>query len=308
MINEFASKLIAKLSKAVSKNLGDTILLSGGLDSSILAFLARHDVKAITVTFERYGSDNEYASKVAKLLDLEHYHKVLNVNEALELIPQVIKILKTFDPALPNDITIYAGLKLAKQLKLKSVITGDGCDELFAGYSYMQSLDNLNEYIAKIAKSMRFSSNELGASLGLKILQPYLDKNFVKFALSIPSGLKLKKNDGKTYGKWILRKAFENKLPSEIIWREKSAIEYGSGSTKLREIIKNKVSDDYFNAKQKIYPIKLMSKEHLYYYEIYRNVVGDVPRVKAGERRCKACGAGVKSKALHCRICGAYPI
>jgi len=297
------SKLRDKLREAVYENLAEGLLLSGGLDSSILAALAP-DVKAVTVTLESGGRDLDYAKSAASWLNIDHYHKTISVREAINSIPTVVKVLKSFDPAIPNDLAIYFGLEMAKEKGLKSVMTGDGGDEIFAGYSFMHDIDDLESYIRRIAKYVHFSSKYLGKFLEIEIRQPFLDKAFIEFALSIGAGLKVKEKGGKTWGKWILRKAFEDILPSDIIWQDKRPIEQGSGFSRLRDIIESKVSDREFKEAQKNHPIKFMSREHLFYYQIYRDVVGEIPAPRDGQKQCPGCGAGLKPDARHCQICG----
>ncbi|MEW6687236.1 MAG: asparagine synthase-related protein, partial [Candidatus Edwardsbacteria bacterium] len=249
-----------KLRKAVKRNSASCLLFSGGLDTSILAAL-NPDILAITVSLESSGEDFRYAEFLAQRLNLRHYHKIVNIDEAIDSIPSVIKILKSFDPAIPNDLVVYFGLKLAKELGAQEIMTGDGADELFAGYSFMDDLDDLEAYIQRISKNMSFSSNDIGKFFGIKIIQPFLDKKVIDLSLKIPASLKVKRENGKLLGKWILRKAFEDLLPKEIIWQDKRPLEYGSGMTKLREIISSKISDDEFEEKKKLYPINFLDKE-----------------------------------------------
>lgn len=151
---------------------------------------------------------------------------------------------------------------------------------------------------------MVFNSNILGESMGIEIVQPYLDEKSLKFSLDIPVRLKIRNENGTLFGKWILRKAFEKDLPPEIIWQSKRPLEYGSGMTALREIISSKISDNEFEEKKSLYPIRFLNKEHLYYYEIYKREVGTIPVPKTGEKPCPGCGAGMKQNASHCRVCG----
>jgi len=302
-LESIIDQLKEKLKKAVQRNLAEGLLFSGGLDSGILASLCP-ETKAITVTLESWGKDLKYARFLSTHLKIKHYHRVISIQEAIDAIPEVIKILKSFDPAIPNDVTVYSGLKLAKELGMKSVMTGDGSDELFAGYSYMQNISELESYIKKVSTSMHFSSNKFGNFFNLKIKQPYLDKEFIDFCLKIPTHLKLRKVKGKFTGKWILRKAFEDILPKEIIWQDKRPLEYGSGTTRLREIISSKVDDEEFKEKQNLYPVKFINKEHFYYYRIYKKEVGLIPEPLEEEEACPGCGAGLKKKSFHCRICG----
>ena len=173
-----------------------------------------------------YGEDLKYAEMLAGKLGIELYPKLISVEEALATIPEVIKIMGSFDPALPNDLAIYLGLRLAREKGIESVITGDGADELFAGYSYMFDLD-LKEYLPRLAEKMNFSSNRLGAHLGIEVKQPFLDRDLIDFALSIDPELKVREHRGARCGKWVLREAFAPRLPEEIIWQTKRPIEVG---------------------------------------------------------------------------------
>ncbi len=307
-----------KLDDIVKRNSVHCLLFSGGLDTSILASL-NPDVLAITVSLESSGEDIKYAESLAQKLNLRHYHKIAGIDEAIDSIPEVIKTLNSFDPAIPNDLVVYFGLELAKNLGLDEVATGDGSDELFGGYSFMKDIDDLESYIQRISRNMSFSSNKLGEYFRIKIIQPFIDREIIDFALQIPVDLKIRrytpspsplpqgeriKVRGKVCGKWILRKAFEDLLPKKTIWQSKRPLEYGSGMTKLREIISSEISDDEFEEKKRIYPIRFLNKEHLYYYEIYRKEIGEIPKPKDTQKECPGCGAGMKRTAFHCKICG----
>jgi len=179
-------------------------------------------------------------------------------------------------------------------------MTGDGADELFAGYSYMAELppEDLGRYVRRLSQNWHFSANELGRALGIEVRQPFLDGDFVRFALEISTELKVK--DG--VGKYILRKSFEGLIPAEVVWRKKEAIEYGSGSTKLHEIINGMVADEEFQSAGKEADIKFINKEHFFYWRIYNQGVGKIPRARDNETRCPCCGAGMGK--YHCRTCG----
>jgi len=241
---------------------------------------------------------------LADTFEMNHLHRHVDIDEALSAIPKVVKILKSFDPAIPNDLVVYFALKHAKQLGISEVMTGDGSDELFAGYEFMRKIDNLEQYIRRITSNMEFSSGEIGKFFGIKIIQPFLDKKFIDFSLNIDLGVKFKKQSGKIWGKWILRKAFEGSLPEKILWQDKRPLECGSGMAKMRDIVGSKISDKEFERAVNASSIKFISKEHYYYYKVYKDVVGDIPSPEIGEKKCPGCGAGMKPNTSHCKICG----
>ena len=296
-------ELKRRFDEAVSRNQAEGILFSGGLDSALVAAYAKNS-KAISVGLESYGEDRYYADKAVKFLKLDHYHRAVKIEEAIAVIPEVIKILESFDPAIPNDVTAYLGLKCAKDMGIDSMITGDGSDEIFAGYDFMLKIKDLEGYLVRMHSAMQFSSNKIGDALGINIKQPFLDKEFMDFSQRIDVDLKIRKENGKTHGKWILRKAFEGVLPQEILWQSKRPLEIGSGMTELRKIVESKVSDEEFEKGKRDFPIRFWNKEHFYYYCIYREVVGEIPAPEKGQKICECCGAGMNQSACHCQICG----
>jgi asparagine synthase (glutamine-hydrolysing) len=288
---------------SLHRNQAEGILLSGGIDSGILSYLSPQ-TKAFTVMLEDKGGDMQYVSMLAERLALDLHMLRVGVQEALSALPDVIRILQSFDPALPNDLAVYFGMREAKRQGLCSIMTGDGGDELFAGYPYMQEIEDLDAYIRGMSRLWSFSSNRIGEHFNLKAKQPYLDDAFMDFALTVPSDLKIRKDNGTVWGKWILRKAFEPFLPQEFIWQGKRPLEVGSGMTLLRAIIAERLSDKEFKEKQRDYPVRFLCKEHLYFYEIYREVVGKVPVPQQGEEQCPGCGTGIPLGKRHCWVCG----
>jgi len=316
-VKELTQILRKLLRNAVERNLTEGILLSGGLDTSILAFLASKftSLKAYTVALNAEAPDAKYSTLVADYLGLKHYIYYFREEELYDTARDVIKIMRTFDPMeVRNDIAIHLGLKIAKEDGVPSIMTGDGSDELFAGYSFylMMSRDQLDKALKKMWRIMSFSSIKLGEALGVEAKLPYLDPEFKSFAMSIDPSYKVRKERQTIYGKWILRKAFEAYLPAEIIWRIKMPIEQGSGTTRLIWLLNQKISDEEFEEKKERYlirdKVRIRSKEQLFYYEIYRSVIG-VPHPDNPEGKiCPYCNSNVPEDSNYCPVCGAYPI
>ena len=278
---------------------GDGILLSGGLDTSSISVFLR-GISAITVCFEKDCPDLKYAKIVTRKFGLSHEIVFFDEDDARRYAREVIKILKSFDPgAVRNGIPIYLGLKHAKEMGLQEVITGDGGDELFAGYDFLlnKSENFVDEWTKNVADYWHFDSLDFGRYFGIDVIQPYTSDKMVKFARKVPPNYKIGYHDGKIYGKYIVRKAMEDYLPDEIIWRGKNPIEGGSGASYLSQI--------FYEDPEK-FDIKLWNGEHAYYYKIYREVVGEIPKPKKGEYPCPICGAGIPIGRNHCRVCGWY--
>lgn len=317
-LSEVCSKIRFLLERAVERNLAEAILLSGGLDASVLAVIAskRVSLKASTVAFqEAPAPDVEYAKLMASYLRLKHFVHRFYEDELYDAIPVVVKTMRSFDPMeIRNSVTIYVGLRMAKEKGVKSVMTGDGCDELFAGYSFLFELERekLDLELRKLWSVMRFSFIPLAESLGMEAKLPYLDPELKSFAMNLDSRYKIQTEEGQVYGKWILRKAFEHSLPKEVAWRVKTPIEHGSGTTILSSLFNQKISDAEFNRKRRKYldedKVIIRDKEQLFYYEVYRTVVGVPHPIDSKGKICPQCNSNVQEAATYCRTCGAYPI
>lgn len=317
-VDEICSEIQLILERAVKRNLAQGILLSGGLDTSILAVIATKHVslKAFTSAFKGAPTpDVKYATLMANYLRLEHSIHHFDEDELYNAIQAVVKTMRSFDPMeVRNSVAIYVGLRTAKERRISSVMTGDGCDELFAGYSFLFELERkrLDLELRKLWSVMRFSSIPLAKSLGMEAKLPYLDPELKSFAMNLDSRYKIEAEKGRVYGKWVLRKAFEHSLPKEVAWRVKTPIEHVSGTTILSSLFNQKISDAEFNRKRRKYltedKVIIRDKEQLFYYEIYRTVVGAPQPINSKGKICPQCNSNVQEGATYCRTCGAYPI
>jgi asparagine synthase (glutamine-hydrolysing) len=314
---DYAS-VVQKLGESVKRNLADGLLFSGGLDTAILAYLASKWVKPTCITVALSGApapDVEYAKLVASRLKLRHYVHYFGNEELEEGIQAVIRIMKSFDPMeIRNSAAIYIVLKAGKDQGILTFMTGDGGDELFGGYSFLFGLskEQLDTALKKLWANMRFSSIYLAKDLGLEVRLPFLDAQFRAFATELDAGLKVRSERGQVWGKWILRKAFEKIMPEELVWRVKAPIEVGTGTTILPSLFDSRISDLEFSEKKRRYlnedKVVIRSKEHLFYYEIYRTLIGVPHATDSNAKSCPDCGINVPEGTSFCRTCGAYPI
>ena len=319
-VDEVIAELRELLEKSVKKNLTKDMLFSGGIDTSILAtILSKYvRIRGFTCAFKQAKAlDVKYAKLMAKRLNIEHYMNPFDEDQVFEVIPDVVKVLESFDPMeVRNSITITIGLKFAKFYGVTKLITGDGADELFAGYHmyyrHVGNKEKLSAMLKKMWKIMAFSSVPLGKSLGIEVRAPFLDPEVQKFAMNMDPRYNVQEERGEVWGKWILRKAYEDVLPAEIRWRDKNPIEVGSGTTILPKFMAKKISDSEFATKKKKIletdKVTIRDKEQLVYYEAYREVVG-IPHPKDPDARtCPQCNSNVPRNATVCKTCGAYPI
>jgi asparagine synthase (glutamine-hydrolysing) len=308
--------LRAAVESGVERNKAEAILLSGGLDTSIVAALASRlgPLRAYTIALEGAPSpDIEYADLMAEHLGLSHKLHTFTVEELMENLPEVVKTLRVFDPMeIRNSAAVYIGMKEAKKDGISTFLTGDACDELFAGYSFLFNLgpSELSASLKRLWNVMSFSAVPMAESLGMVAKIPFLDPEVKQLASRLDPSVLVVEQGGQKWGKWIVRKAFEDILPSQITWRVKTPIEYGCGTTTLPQVFDKRISDEEFHKKQDhirvVDNVTIRDKEHLVYYEIFHRVFGDRPETSS--RTCPQCHYEVRSDATFCRTCGAYPI
>ncbi len=291
------------------------ISLSGGLDSSIIAyFLKQRKPKTVAIIAEDFVSkDLTYCQMIAKEMKLPLTIYNVKTEQILEAVEETIKILKNFnDIEIRNNVVMYLAIKWAKDNGEKSIITGDGADELFAGYSFLtnKSEEELEREIKRICSIMHFPTQEIGKALGITIESPFLNDKVIKLAEKIPVNLKVKEERSKRQGKWILRKTFEKNIPQQIAWREKSPMQDGSGTAGLTNLFDSIVGEEQFVEKkltiEKTDGVVIKSRESMYYYEIFKKLYGNPVNPKS-EEKCPYCKHHV-GESKFCRMCGAFPI
>ena len=291
------------------------IALSGGLDSSILAYMLKEQKpQAITIiTKDFLGTDLTYAQIIAKHTGLSLSLMQVSMEEVLDSINETIRILGNFnDIEIRNSIVPYMYLNSLKKKGVNSVITGDGADEVFAGYNFLlkKSDEEISEELKRIKKIMHFPSKNIAKALDMTVETPFLNQDVITFSDSIPISKKINLKKGKKFGKWILRETFEKNLPRNIVWREKSPMQDGSGTSNLTGLFNTIITDKIFSEKKrKILEedgVYIRTKESLHYYECFRK--GNPVIISNSDKRCPDCNYTIELNSRFCRMCGKFPI
>ena len=303
------------LENAVRECKSDWIALSGGLDSSILAHL-RKDQKPQTITIitkDFLGTDLTFAQIIAKHLGLTLSLIQVNMEEVLDSINETIKILGNFnDIEIRNSIVPYIYLSTLKKKGINSVITGDGADEVFGGYNFLlkKSDNEIEDELKRIKKIMHFPSKDIARSLDMEVETPFLNEDMIKFSDNLSVSKKINSKEGKKFGKWILRETFEEYLPNNITWREKSPMQDGSGTNNLTGLFNTIITDEIFTQKKaKILEedgVYIRTKESLHYYECFRK--SNSVKKSDSDSRCPDCNYEIGVNSRFCRMCGKFPI
>ncbi|MFG0332405.1 MAG: asparagine synthase (glutamine-hydrolyzing) [Maioricimonas sp. JB049] len=212
--------------------------LSGGLDSSIItALVCRHQPDMHTFAVGIEGSNDLLASRrVAEHLGTHHHEYVITAEDVREALPQIIYHLESYDRDLVRSaVPCWFVSQLAAKM-VTVVLTGEGADELFAGYAYHKSYHDGAALMQELHRSIGAMHNvnlqrvdRMTMAQGLEARVPFLDCDVIELGMRIAPELKLPPGASRGDEKWILRKAFEDLLPREIVWRDKEQFDEGSG-------------------------------------------------------------------------------
>jgi len=308
-------KIFDVLSDAANSCTAKHLALSGGLDSTILAYLLREkkpNCLAI-ISKDHIANDLTYSQMAAKEFGLSLSIHTYDTTQILDAIESTIRILGNFnDIEIRNNVVPYLAISEVKSQGYNKIITGDGADELFAGYNFLisKSADELKKDLARIAKIMHFPSQKIGKALGVTVESPFCHDTVQEFAKKIPASELIGIHEGKKYGKFILRQAFDGLIPHAIAWRQKSPMQEGAGTQGLTEFFNGVIPDDVFF--QKIKKIKsddmvtIRTKESLYYYEIFKKY--HTLDNSDSTPSCPDCHYTIEENSRFCRMCGRFPI
>jgi asparagine synthase (glutamine-hydrolysing) len=255
-VDQIACELRLVLEEAVAKWMVADVevgsFLSGGLDSSIVAAIAQKVLKQAgkgplkTFSVGTPGSPDLLAARaVADHIGSNHLEYAFSAQDLADNLSHVIYHLESADVDLVRSAipTLFAA-RLARE-HVKAVLTGEGADELFAGYAYHHEyVDDPRALADELTRSLGTMHNinlqrvdRVTMAESLEARTPFLDRELIDFAQSIPATLKLRRTDpdavestGATTEKWILRKATADLLPPDLIWRKKAQFDEGSGT------------------------------------------------------------------------------
>ncbi|MGD2126531.1 MAG: asparagine synthase-related protein [Desulfobacteraceae bacterium] len=259
----------------------DGVSLSGGLDSSIIATIAKEfnpHLHLFTCTVERVsGPDLEHAKLMAEFLGMEHHIYKITDSDIAEFIPQAVWYLESFDEdCISGLISNYYVSKMAKAYT-NSILVGEGADELFGGYRMVLKnprvkSEEQRERLAKKLLDIAFNTalrrlDRAWMANGVSYLTPFLDTKVVAFSQKIPMAWKI--YGEKQIEKFILREAFKDMLPEKIVNREKLRFSMGVGMDDVMDDFVSQIIDpkELEQRPRAAYGLPFASFKELYYYD-----------------------------------------
>jgi asparagine synthase (glutamine-hydrolysing) len=301
-------KLRQALEDAVKRQLMSDVpyglLISGGLDSSVIAAIAAKHAEKRVETDETQRAwwprmhsfsvglpgapDTKYAKMVAKAIGSEHHEIEFTVQEALDAIPDVIYYLETFDvTTIRAGTPMFLMSRVIKSMGIKMVLSGEGSDEIFGGYLYFHKAPNPTEFHEELVRKLSLlhlydclRANKAMMAWGVEARVPFLDPEFMDVAMSIDPAHKMIKKaapgrppkEGRME-KHILRAAFDGWIPDEILWRQKEQFSDGVGYSwidSIKAFAEKEVSDSVMANARYRFPTKTpVSKEAYWFRSIY---------------------------------------
>lgn len=289
------SELMKAVKRQMMSDVPYGVLLSGGLDSSIIsAIVSRFAAKRIEsgdtrdAWWPRLHSfavglkgapDLEKARLVASHIGTIHHEVNYTIQEGIDALRDVIYHIETYDVTTVRASTpMYLLARVIHSMGIKMVLSGEGADEIFGGYLYFHKAPDAREFheetVRKLAKLHLYDclrANKSLAAWGVEGRVPFLDKEFLDTAMSLNPQVKMCSGD--EIEKKILREAFSDMLPEEIAWRQKEQFSDGVGYgwiDSLKEMTSALVSDTQMQHAAERFPIHTpMNKEEYYYRSIF---------------------------------------
>jgi len=283
-----ALKLRSKLEASVEQGIGNGDVgswLSGGLDSSIMASLASQFVENLHTFAAGIADapDLTYARIMADAIHATHHEVVIQPEDLIKVLPEVIFYLETFDALLIRSSLLNYLVAKAAADYVPAVFSGEGGDELFAGYEYLKALNpsmiqgELTDIIRRLHNTALQRVDRCASAHGIIPRVSFVDPEVVDFALKIPTEYKLRYD----VEKWILRQAVSDLLPEAILNRTKAKFWEGGGvEDHLARYAETQVSDHDFEQERRLpNGWVLNTKEELLYYRYFKDHFGELPEL-----------------------------
>ncbi len=291
-IEELHDALAAAVKRQLMSDVPYGVLLSGGLDSSIISAVAKlYSEKRIESGDEQAawwpqlhsfsiglkGSPDLAAAKVvADHIGTVHHPIEFTIQEGLDAIRDVIYHLETYDiTTIRASTPMYLMARVIKSMGVKMVLSGEGADEIFGGYLYFHKAPTAQDFheetVRKLDKLHMYDclrANKSLAAWGIEGRVPFLDKEFMDVAMRLNPKDKMI-NKEQSMEKWILRKAFEKYLPESVAWRQKEQFSDGVGYSwidTLKEVVGAAVSDTQMENAHHRFPIHTPQNKEEYHY------------------------------------------
>ncbi len=292
-IGRIRESLEAAVHRQLMSDVPYGVLLSGGLDSSIIAAVtakyARNRIESGDTQEAWYprlhsfavglkGSpDLVAAQKAADHIGSIHHEVHFTVQEGMDAIRDVIYHLETYDVTTIRASTpMYLLARVIKSMGIKMVLSGEGSDEIFGGYLYFHKAPNAKEFhdetVRKLGKLHLYDclrANKALMSWGIEGRVPFLDKEFMDVAMTINPKDKMTAQSSGKMEKWVLRKAFEHLLPESIAWRQKEQFSDGVGYSwidALKERAEQEITDEMMASARFRFPLNTPQNKEEYRY------------------------------------------
>jgi asparagine synthase (glutamine-hydrolysing) len=273
--------LVASVRRQMMGDVPVGVFLSGGLDSAIVAAIAARHLEQQGERLQTFavgteGSADLLAARVvARHLGTEHRERVYDCREAVRSLPAVVRAIEHFDPSLVRSAVPNFLLAEMTAQHVKVVLTGEGADELFAGYEYLRGFEDATSLQEELMRTVHGLHNlnlqrcdRVTMAHGLEARVPFLDRQVIAFAFGLPMAWKLSAPG--ELEKRLLRRAFGGWLPDEILWREKAEFGDGSGAKDvLTTTVEEGVSTSDFERERDAVDPPLRTREELAYHRIF---------------------------------------
>lgn len=264
------------------------VLLSGGVDSSILTAVAAKLASERGWTLPTFAvgmadsGDLLAARRVAEYTGTDHHELIYTADDAIELVPQIIAMLESFDPTLVHSAVPHHLVNELAADQVKVVLAGEGADELFAGYAHYgqyQTGAALHEELLATLEGMHIGGlqrvDRIAGRHGVEPRLPFLDLDVVELALALPPQWKLLGTDRPA--KWMLRRAFDGWLPDDILWRRKEQFGQGTGMNEILSThFETTVTESELHQEAAVLDPPLRTREELAYYRIFAKSFPDL--------------------------------